>query len=225
MEKCWLNYQFIYSSLIERARNRVLSSYKESHHIIPKCMGGSNDPDNLVDLTPEEHYLAHQLLVKLNPGHVGLSFAATTMAQSSKYLKRNGNKLYGWLRREHAKNITATQTGKVYFNNGVKSIKLFPWEDVPEGFVKGRHYSPTKSTKHSRNNGHFKNKKIQDELRERRWTKDRQEMCKNFGVDTIEQARELVLEYKKELHPRYWVKPMLERYPFMSKLRLNTLIK
>lgn len=219
-----MNYQFIYSSLIERARNRVLISYKESHHIIPKCMGGSNAPDNLVDLTPEEHYVAHQLLVKIYPTNPGLSFAATSMSQSSKYLKRN-NKLFGWLRRRHADNISKSQTGKVYFNNGVKSIKLFPWEDVPDGFVKGRHYSPTKGTKHSRNNGHFKNKEIQDELRKRRWEKDRQEMCKNFGVDTVEQARELVLAYKKELHPRYWVKPMLERYPFMTKLRLNTLIK
>lgn len=186
-------------------------------------MGGSNDPDNLVDLTPEEHYVAHQLLVKIYPTHPGLSFAATTMTQNSKNHKRHNNKLFGWLRRKHANNISKSQTGKVYFNNGVKSIKLFPWEDVPEGFVKGRHYSPTTGKKHNRKNDTFT--KVNAELSKRRWEKDRQEMCKNFGVDTIEQARELVLAYKKELHPRYWVKPMLERYPFMTKLRLNTLIK
>ena len=27
-------------------------------------MGGTDDEENLVELTPEEHYVAHQLLVK-----------------------------------------------------------------------------------------------------------------------------------------------------------------
>jgi hypothetical protein len=32
---------------------------KHKHHIIPKHMGGTDDPDNLVDLTIEEHAKAH----------------------------------------------------------------------------------------------------------------------------------------------------------------------
>lgn len=32
------------------------------HHIIPKHMGGSNDPSNLVELTVEEHAEAHRVL-------------------------------------------------------------------------------------------------------------------------------------------------------------------
>jgi hypothetical protein len=32
------------------------------HHIVPKHMGGSNDPSNLVVLTVEEHALAHKEL-------------------------------------------------------------------------------------------------------------------------------------------------------------------
>lgn len=32
------------------------------HHIIPKHAGGTNDPDNLVELTVEEHAEAHRLL-------------------------------------------------------------------------------------------------------------------------------------------------------------------
>ena len=32
------------------------------HHIIPKHMGGSNDPSNLIELTVEEHANAHKLL-------------------------------------------------------------------------------------------------------------------------------------------------------------------
>lgn len=35
---------------------------KHKHHIIPKHMGGSNDPKNLIELTVEEHAEAHRLL-------------------------------------------------------------------------------------------------------------------------------------------------------------------
>ena len=36
--------------------------YYHEHHIIPKHMGGSNDPSNLIVLTVEEHSEAHRLL-------------------------------------------------------------------------------------------------------------------------------------------------------------------
>jgi hypothetical protein len=36
----------------------------DSHHIIPKCMGGSNSTSNKVLLTPREHFIAHLLLSK-----------------------------------------------------------------------------------------------------------------------------------------------------------------
>jgi hypothetical protein len=35
---------------------------KHKHHIIPKHMGGSDDPSNLVELTVEEHAEAHRKL-------------------------------------------------------------------------------------------------------------------------------------------------------------------
>lgn len=216
-----MNYQKIYSSLITRAQGRALSCYTESHHILPKCMGGGDESTNLVDLTPEEHYLAHQLLVKIHPGHPGLTFAAMTMTQGP----RRSNKLYGWLKRKHSENITATQTGKVYYNNGKKCIKLFPGEPVPEGFVKGRGWSPTKGTTHNRNNGHFANKDLQAELSKRRWDKARKETCEQFGVDTIEEAKDMVRAFKATCHERYWIKPTIAKWPFMTPVRLREFIK
>jgi len=62
-----MNYLKIYNDLIDRAKNRKLEGYKEKHHIVPKCLGGSRNKDNLVELTPKEHFLAHQLLVKIYP--------------------------------------------------------------------------------------------------------------------------------------------------------------
>ena len=35
---------------------------KHKHHIIPKHMGGTDDPSNLVELTIEEHAEAHKIL-------------------------------------------------------------------------------------------------------------------------------------------------------------------
>lgn len=46
-------------------RKKGEGTYYEEHHIIPKCMGGSNDPGNKVLLTAREHFLAHYLLMKI----------------------------------------------------------------------------------------------------------------------------------------------------------------
>ena len=40
----------------------ILTSIKHIHHIVPVHAGGTNDPSNLVELTIEEHALAHKLL-------------------------------------------------------------------------------------------------------------------------------------------------------------------
>lgn len=97
-----MNYQLHYDRLINRARNRILSGYKERHHVIPRCLGGDNSPMNLVALTPEEHYLAHQLLVKIYPKSRTLIHAAAWMS----YRVEN-NKLYGWIKRRRAEVLKA----------------------------------------------------------------------------------------------------------------------
>jgi hypothetical protein len=100
-----MNYQKIYNQLINNAKDRILDSYTESHHIIPKCLGGDNSKENLVNLTPEEHYIAHQLLVKLYPNNKKIIFAAHMMTVSN---GRRNNKTYGWVRRK----MSEAQSGK-----------------------------------------------------------------------------------------------------------------
>lgn len=84
---------------MERANDRVLNGYSEKHHIVPKCMGGDNKPRNIAILTPEEHYLAHQLLVKIYPKNGKLAYAAQAMTMGNNGL-RGTCKVYGWLRRK-----------------------------------------------------------------------------------------------------------------------------
>lgn len=74
-----MNYQKIYNQIIERAKNRILEGYKEKHHIIPKCLGGSNDKSNLVELTAREHFLCHMLLVEIYPKEPKLWYALWLM--------------------------------------------------------------------------------------------------------------------------------------------------
>ena len=92
-----MNYQAHYERLIARARGRILTGYRERHHVVARCMGGGNEPANIVELTAEEHYVAHQLLVKMYPGAKTLAHAATMMA-----VLCSGNKAYGWLRRHNS---------------------------------------------------------------------------------------------------------------------------
>lgn len=100
-----MNYLKIYNDIVERGKNRVLEGYKERHHIVPRCLGGTDDESNLVDLTPEEHFVAHQLLVKLYPANSKLIFATNMLTVSSKNVKRN-NKMYGWLKRKFKENTS-----------------------------------------------------------------------------------------------------------------------
>ncbi len=61
-----MDYQRIYESIISSARGRVLTSYTERHHIVPKSMGGRDAETNIVRLTAREHYMAHWLLYKIH---------------------------------------------------------------------------------------------------------------------------------------------------------------
>ncbi len=96
-----MNYQKIYDSLIQRAKYRTVDFYTESHHILPKCLGGDNSLSNLVRLSPEEHYLAHLLLVKIFPNNDKIVLAARYMTVDHNGTRVN-NKMYGWLKRKHS---------------------------------------------------------------------------------------------------------------------------
>lgn len=78
------DYKRRYKALINKAKKRELKEFHEKHHIVPKCRGGSDDPDNIVKLTSKEHYWAHYLLAKMHPDDPKLQYAFYKMCTDKK---------------------------------------------------------------------------------------------------------------------------------------------
>jgi len=119
-------YTKYYNLLTSRAKGRVLAEYTERHHIIPQSLGGSNDKDNLVDLTAREHFICHWLLIKMTEGeHRGkMLYALQGMKAENKYQQRYSSaitsRVYERYRIEHAKNHSERMKGKEPWNKGRK---------------------------------------------------------------------------------------------------------
>jgi group I intron endonuclease len=71
---------FIDNIIATRGRFNCGEEYHESHHVIPKCMGGSDEKNNLVDLFAREHFEAHRLLALENPQNEKIVYAWHAMA-------------------------------------------------------------------------------------------------------------------------------------------------
>ena len=78
-----MDYKRIYEEIINKAklenRNKKENIYYEKHHILPKCLGGLNNKENLVLLTAKEHFICHKLLVKIYPDNNKLIYALSAM--------------------------------------------------------------------------------------------------------------------------------------------------
>lgn len=144
-----MDYKKHYQLLINKGKNRNISGYVEVHHIIPVCIGGTDDKENLVKLTPEEHYLAHQLLVKIYPCNDKLTRAAIMMIPN-----RPSNKLYGWLKRKFSIAQSVLQTGTnnsqygrvwIYSDELMESTLIDADEPIPNGWKLGRKINFTKN--------------------------------------------------------------------------------
>lgn len=83
-----MDYKKIHDTIINNAKNRDLIGYCENHHIIPKCLGGTNKKENLVKLTAKEHWLIHLLLVELYPNNPKLKLAVRMMSIKSNNQER-----------------------------------------------------------------------------------------------------------------------------------------
>ena len=87
-----------YYSLITKASNerrkKHNSNYYEKHHIIPKCLHGSNCKDNLVLLTAREHFICHKFLCKMVSNKKEIYLLKTALSYFMNNTKRNLSSKY-----------------------------------------------------------------------------------------------------------------------------------
>ena len=133
-----MDYNRVYNQLIDRAKNRKLTCYIEKHHIIPKCMGGGDDAENIVDLTAREHFLAHKLLVEIHPTNHKLLYSLWLMAIGKK--RQKWKEAYNVTSREYERlkiKMSENQKGKILSNKTKSKIASANSKQVTQYDLKG----------------------------------------------------------------------------------------
>ena len=93
-----INYEIKYKNLIDLWKTKTDKdllnyNYLEKHHILPKCLGGTDDAENIVKMDAASHLEAHILLLKLNPDNLNLLLAVNSMLMASKFTKERSNEI------------------------------------------------------------------------------------------------------------------------------------
>lgn len=133
----WYN-NIILKAKVRNWTKKIAPDYVERHHIIPKCLGGTDDKDNIVYLTAKEHIICHLLLTKCYEGEAKkkMCFAFHIMS-----VKKHNSKYYEIGRKLHSESVSG--------NNHPMFGKT--------GAFKGKKHTPDQLTKMSYNNKGSKN--------------------------------------------------------------------
>lgn len=113
-------YKDIYFSFIKKAKNRnPIDGYTEIHHIIPKSLGGTDEPSNLVVLSASEHFKCHLLLCRFTTGkhrfkmlHASKMMAKMKREYQDRYVPKS--RIYEWIKTNSALASSAMKKGKTY---------------------------------------------------------------------------------------------------------------
>ena len=137
-----MNYQKIYDQIIKQAKTRKLDGYKEKHHIIPKCIGGLDTKENLVELTAREHFICHRLLCEIYPDNLKLKYALVLMNIGKQKHKdadyQISSRVYSILKEEHSLLMKGNKNcvGMKHSEETKKKIGEKNKHNKPEGFGK-----------------------------------------------------------------------------------------
>lgn len=118
-------YSKLYYRITSNAKQRINKGYTECHHIIPQSLGGTDDKENLVDLTAREHFICHWLLIKMTEGDERgkMLYALQGMKAENKFQNRYHTKItarvYERYRIEHAENHSKKMKGRKAWNKGI----------------------------------------------------------------------------------------------------------
>lgn len=125
-------YKKWYYRIIEKYSN--VGDIFESHHIIPKSLGGTDDASNLVNVSPRVHFILHQLLYRMTKGEDKrkMYYAALMMGHTRKV--KTGSH-YQLLREQFPSIQSKRMKGNVPWNKGKEGCFS---EETIEKFKKTR---------------------------------------------------------------------------------------
>jgi hypothetical protein len=96
-------YLNIYFSLVEKRQKTPYTGHPmEIHHIIPKSLGGGNNPENLVNFSAREHYIAHKIMTKITEGINREKMVHALWGMSNRILN---NSLHGYMSSRSYENV------------------------------------------------------------------------------------------------------------------------
>lgn len=112
-----------YLSII--SKNQTIDGYSEMRHIVPKSfgIGGESDVNNLVKLTPKQHYICHLLLAKMFNGKYKQKMIYAFRGLVGAYNKNQDNRYTSNLYHKFKSNMDNKRPFvKLYTNDSVKYI-------------------------------------------------------------------------------------------------------
>ena len=149
--------EFIQNILDTRGRFACGDEYHERHHIVPKCIGGGNEKENLIDLYAREHFEAHRLLALENSNVKELIYAWWCMSTTKNEYTKQRYKISA-TEYEEVKNIHSNMLSKRM--NGVNN----PNYGKPCGEIKKINISNALKGKYiGENNPNYGNHKLSGE--------------------------------------------------------------
>jgi hypothetical protein len=199
--------------LYEEHHGVVLTDNMEVHHIVPRHEGGSDDIENLVALTKQEHALTHLLRYEETGNFrdlcayymIGYNFTEAHKVSSSEGGKIGGKKVYenkvGIFRSEEDRKLWASLGGKV---GGKKQAELglgfHTYKNNPELHIQN-------SSKGGKTSGVFQNKNFQSEMGKRGGIKNKGFIWINDGIKNFKYTKKqqdiLTIEQYLEENPKY----------------------
>lgn len=190
-----------YNQITDRARNRIIDDYTESHHIIPESLGGLDTPENLVDLTAREHFICHWLLVKMTTGedHWKMVNALRMMRAEKSGQKRYKTKItarvYESLKKEYSILQSEKKRGE---NNPMYGDKFFRSEKGKQRqreAILGENNGAKQEEARQKITNSKKGKKrapFSEEWRANMAVKKKGENNPRFGVEVLESTRQKI---------------------------------
>lgn len=137
-------YKDVYARLIANARANPPIGYRELHHIVPRCLGGNDEPSNLIYLAARSHFVAHLLLAKIHGGR--LVRVVFLMSKSSKYKSRH----YAAFRQQYSEEMKGNKYGRFLRGHKRSAETRMRMSEAQKGHIshiKGRTFGPRKRRK------------------------------------------------------------------------------